>query len=363
MNNLFITGTYRSGTTLLQKLIGAHPSANIFPQPCAPLFFHAKNKFYQQYSLQKEYPIDPAFPMTEFSLEELYSFLGSETLKRQDLKIIFEHIKKYNGILTPGVSELEDKIKEKTFLKIYLKILRLLNGEGKPVSGSKEILCEEFTPYFIRNGIKTIIVIRDPRDIICSLNFGKGSEFTGEIRPLLYSLRLWRKSVAFSILNSASSDFMMIRYEDLVSDQKKMLKEIFSFLRLSTEANVTLDKSWKGNSSFGELNSISERSIGNYKKMLDENTISYIENVCRPEMNWAGYELVNDRLRIENIRSYREPFKVSHHNFGSEYSSDPVNIMDEIIRIKLLHKKNIREEEKKSYFLFPEVYHQLKTNP
>ncbi|HXA02826.1 MAG TPA: sulfotransferase domain-containing protein [Cytophagaceae bacterium] len=362
MNHLFITGTYRSGSTLLQKIIGAHPSAGIFLQPCAPLFFYTKNKFYQKHDLQKTYSIDPAFPMAGFAWEELYNFLESEIFNSLDLKLVFEHIEKYKGILTPGVGKVEDKVKEEIFFKIYLQIISLLNHEGKPCVGSKEILCEEFTPYFIRKGIKVIIVVRDPRDIICSLNFGKGSDFTGEIRPLLYSLRLWRKSIAFSILNLSSPDFMMIRYEDLVVNQNDVLKGIFSFLGLNPEVNVLVNKSWKGNSSFGELNSVSDSSVGNYKKMLDENTIAYIENVCRPEMNWAGYEFVNNHLRIENIRLYQEPFKIKHRNFGQGYSSDPINMLDEILRIKLLREKNVHKEEQLSYFLFPEVYHQLKDN-
>lgn len=361
MNNLFITGVYRSGTTLLQKLINAHPSAAIFPQPCAPLFFHAKNKFYHQRSLKNSYAMGTVFPFAEFDWEELYRFLETEIFNQADLKLVFETIKKFNGIDTREVFELEDRIKEGNFLKIYLQILNLLNQKGKSYAGSKEILCEEFTPYFIRNGLKCIIIIRDPRDIICSLNFGRGAEFIGEIRPLLYSLRLWRKSIAFSILNSSSPHFMMIRYEDLVSNQHEILKEIFSFLGLDQKVKLLTDESWKGNSSFGDLNSVSDSSVGNYKKMLDENTIAFIENTCRPEMNWAGYELMNNKLHIEFIRSYREPFKISHKNFEAGYSSDPKNILEEVLRIKLLReKKVIRREEQESYFLFPEVYHQLK---
>jgi hypothetical protein len=180
---------------------------------------------------------------------------------------------------------------------------------------------------------------------------------------LLYSLRLWRKSIAFSMLNLSLPHFMMIRYEDLVTDHQKVLKEIFSFLEIAPQTKTVIDESWKGNSSFGELSSVSDSSVGNYKKMLDENTLAYIENVCRPEMNWAGYELVNDHLRIENIRLYREAFKVNHKNFDAGYSSDPKNILEEILRIKLLReKKIIRQEEQESFFLFPQAYHQLKDN-
>ena len=60
-----------------------------------------------------------------------------------------------------------------------------------PMIGSKEIFCEEYIPYFLSNGVKVILLIRDPRDIITSLNFGKGADFTGEIRPTLFNIRNW----------------------------------------------------------------------------------------------------------------------------------------------------------------------------
>jgi hypothetical protein len=361
MNKFFITGVYRSGTTLLEKLIGTDLSVSLFSQPCAPLFFQAKNKIYSKLGLQKTFPIDPSFPDPGYSWDKMYELLASETFTKEDLLLVFKDIKSYHGILTAEAAQLENKIKEGNFLSVFSQILEQLNEEKKPYVGSKEILCEEFTPCLIRNGIKTIIIIRDPRDMICSLNFGKGAEFTGLIRPLLYSLRLWRKSIAFSILNSPSSDFKMLRYEDLVSDQGAVMDDIFGFLGLKPRKDISFSDTWKGNSSFGELNGISDSSVGNYKKMLDENTLTYIENLCRPEMNWAGYYPVNNKLHIEFIRSYKEPFKVNHRNFKSDYSSDPMNIMDEILRIKLLReKKVIRTEEQNSFFLFPEVYHQLK---
>jgi hypothetical protein len=361
MNKFFITGVYRSGTTLLEKLIGAHLSVSLFSQPCSPLFFQAKNKIYSKLGLQKSFPIDPSFPDPGYSWNKIYELLESEIFTKEDLQALFKDIKSYHGILTAEVAQLENKIKEGNFLSVFVQILENLNEEKKPYAGSKEILCEEFTPYFIQHGIRTIIVIRDPRDMICSLNFGRGAEFTGLIRPLLYSLRLWRKSIAFSILNLSSPHFKMIQYEDLVSDQQRVMDEVFIFLGLKPRQNISFSETWKGNSSFGELNSVSDSSVGNYKRMLDEKTLAYIENVCRPEMNWAGYYPVNDKLHVEFIRSYKEPFKVSHKNFKADYSSDPINIMDEILRIKLLReKKSIRPEEQSSFFLFPEVYHQLK---
>jgi hypothetical protein len=361
MNKFFITGVYRSGTTLLEKLIGSDLSVSLFSQPSAPLFFGAKNKIYSKLSLHKSFPIDPSFPDPGYSWNKMYELLDSEIFTKEDLQLVFKNIKNYHGILTAEIVQLENKIKEGNFLDVLSQILEQLNEEKKPYVGSKEILCEEFTPYFIRNGIRTLIIIRDPRDMICSLNFGRGAEFTGLIRPLLYSLRLWRKSIAFSILNSSSPDFKMLRYEDLVSNQQDVMDDVFNFLGLKSSQNISFSDTWKGNSSFGELSAVSDSSVGNYKKMLDEKTLIYIENVCRPEMNWAGYYPVNDKLHVESIRSYKEPFKVNHPNFNSNYSSDSMNIMEEILRIKLLREKRIiRPEEQHSFFLFPEVYHQLK---
>ncbi|MFL5730545.1 MAG: sulfotransferase domain-containing protein [Cytophagaceae bacterium] len=360
MNPFFVTGLYRSGTTLLEKLIAADLSVALFSQPCAPLFFHAKNKIHTKLGLKNRQPLDPSFPDPGYSWKELYGLLESEIFTQEDLKEVFTDIRNYSGILTSEVQQLQGKIAEGNFLAVFSQVLTLLNEQQKPYAGSKEILCEEFTPYFISHGIKSIIIVRDPRDMICSLNFGRGAEFTGLIRPLLYSLRLWRKSIAFSILNAPSPDFKMLRYEDLVSDRQGVMDEVFLFLGLRPGSGIELPDSWKGNSSFGDLETVSESSLGNYKRMLDAKTISYIENVCRPEMNWAGYELENSHLRVESIRSYQEPFKVNHRNFDPGYSSDIINLQEEMVRIRLLREKTIRPEEQVSYFLFPEVYHTLK---
>jgi hypothetical protein len=359
MDNFFITGQYRSGTTLLEKLINVHSEVIAFSQPCAPLFFHFKDKFNRSKGIIKPYPITPEFPHEGFSWEELFKFLERDSLLQSDWNTIFQEIVTYKGRQELGLENIWQQIKEDVFCGVFRQILNKLNKGNVAQVGSKEILCEEFTTAFLEAGIKCIIIVRDPRDIICSLNFGKGEDFTGKIRPLLYSLRLWRKSVAFSIYNSSSPNFKMIRYEDLVANPELIMKEVFAFLGLEAQS-VSFD--WEGNSSFGKLRSVSISSVGNYKKLLDKKTIKYIETICFPEMKYMGYEVEIPFPDEDTVNSFQEPFKVSHLNFDPNYSSDDSNRKDEIERIHLMYKDKITAEEQSRFFYFQQVYNKLKFN-
>jgi hypothetical protein len=371
MKKIFLTGVYRSGTTLLDKVLNTHPQVSILSQPFSPLYFSIKKLFLVKKGIGSPYPIGPDFmddPGKEWS-----DFLSSHIVSSVELDVIFENIKNYKSEFSSGIGQLRTKVKEGTSIEIFEQLVNL-SGENSirkdlQYFGVKEILCEEFLPVFIKNNIKSMIIIRDPRDIICSLNFGKGKEYTGEIRPLLYSLRLWRKSVAYAINNKNASDFIFIKYEDLVLNILESLNKITSFLNISSYGREQRDQSlkdqngntWKGNSSFGIYDHINSGSIGKYKALLDEATIEYIENVCYPEMKYLGYSFEFDKHDINEIRNYKEPYTVSRNNFKSDYSSDKENISAEIKRIHSLKEtQRISEEDQINLFLFQQVYKELK---
>lgn len=359
MDNFFITGQYRSGTTLLEKLINAHSKVKVLSQPCAPLFFNIKDKFNKSKRIIRPYPIGPEFPHVDFFWGDFFKFIEGEVLLKNDIKKIFQEVISYKGKQEEGIENIWEQIEEGVFSSVFRQTINTLNKGNVAQVGSKEILCEEFTSVFLKSGIKSIIILRDPRDIICSLNFGKGEKYTGKIRPLLYSLRLWRKSVAFSIYNSSSPNFKMIRYEDLVAKPDLVMNEVFAFLGLESQS---LSFNWDGNSSFGKLESVSTSSVSNYKRLLDKKTTSYIETVCFPEMKHMGYEMENSVPDVDSIRSYQEPFTVDHLNFDPNYTSNEFNRRDEMERIQLMYKDRISIEEQNKFFHFQEVYNKLKSN-
>src|SRR5690606_3991862 len=106
------------------------------------------------------------------------------------------------------------------------------------------------------------------------------------IKPTLFNIRNWRKSVAFGIEMSGNENFMQIKYEDLITSPETILNKIASFLELSSYELDYIKQGikdeygndWKGNSSFSEFNFIDASSAGGYKKKLNKTAIEYIES-------------------------------------------------------------------------------------
>lgn len=150
MKKFFITGVYRSGTTLLERLINTDLSVSVLDQPCAPLFFHAKKKIYSKFGLNKSLPIDPSFPDPGFNWESMYELLGSELFTKEDLLKVFNEIKSYHGIRTAEVGQLAGRVTEGNFLLVYSQILDLLNEEKKLIQEAKRFYAKSLLLILLR---------------------------------------------------------------------------------------------------------------------------------------------------------------------------------------------------------------------
>ncbi|MBX9851160.1 MAG: sulfotransferase [Cytophagaceae bacterium] len=368
-NKIFITGTYRSGSTLLEKLLHAHPDLSVASQPLPSLYFHFKNEFYKQQKLQRPYPINPDFGEEDIYYEDWVKFIGTHKISEKDLQHILRELKSYRGQKSPELFKIEDQISPGTFSEIFSKINNLLGkvykSQAIKYSGSKEIFCEEFTPFLLSDQCKVIIIVRDPRDIVSSVSFGNAEEYIGNARPILYSLRMWRKSVAYIIKNTLNKNFLFVRYEDLVKDTTDVLDKIFQFLNVppaDIDVVKLLDQNnqfWNGNSSFQKYSDVSISSAGRYRSLLSSSTIRYIESTCFSELKYLGYPISTPRIDRELIKYFKEPFTVNHELIDKNYTHDPGNIALEEERLNAL-SVDIDSRLQKKYFLFPEVYQTLK---
>ncbi len=179
MKYLFITGIARSGTTLTEKILHNHPLVGVGSQPFPTFFFNAKSKFYAQKHLRRRYPLGHMFLEHKYILEELNTFLESCVLNGQEIDRIFHELSRYSGQKMPGFIEFcRGRIAPGTFFEFDQQLLSCLAnylGKKKLVYvGAKETWIEEYIPYFLGRGVKSILIIRDPRDIVTSLNFGWG---------------------------------------------------------------------------------------------------------------------------------------------------------------------------------------------
>lgn len=372
---LIVTGCYRSGTTLLEKLLHAHSEICVASQPFPVLYFQAKNAFLKSRDLTRRYPLDHLFNETDYSNTDFCEFLAEYRFDCDSLGRLFDDLTQYErGLWTREVLTLRDRIRPGTFLEVSAQLLEELAGIfGKMTAkyrGGKEILVEEFLPFLLSNGYRALLIIRDPRDMIASLDFRERDNLTGDHRPLLYSLRVWRKSVAFAIALQSHSGFYWLRYEDLVATPAAKLGEIATHLEVGDFPETLLHEHlrgqdgtvWSGNSSFTDHKSISRQSVGRFHELLPAAVLRYIECVCDPEMEWLGYDRVTDSARDgECLHSFREPFGKVHEKFPADYSSDPERIRSEIQRLESLRNSAqlLTSEQAAQWFISPDAYHCL----
>jgi len=308
MEKIFLTGMMRSGTTLLQRALNQHPDIVVSYQGKTEHFLKKIKLFHEQHGVNRYHLLSHYSPSDTYTFQDLQWWLNKE-----------------------------------------LTVDELLPESDSLCSGVKEVLAEEFLPFFVSNQIKCINIVRDPRDVIASMSFGEGIEHTGLERPVLFDIKNWRKSVLISQLLKESPYLLTIRMEDLLIAPQKTMEKIylhlgvdnFSFTRLAEAMNTS---TWKGNSSFGEKKAFDTSAIGNYKEVLPSSVVEYIETTCSKEMDCMGYQKSNLHLNVNLISSYVDPFKCKRHEFVDNYSSSTENTAYESARYQLSLKEVLKQE-------------------
>jgi hypothetical protein len=346
--NVFITGMMRSGTTLLAHLLTSHPMICVLPQPAPLLFVDIKKRFYKKIGHPEQYNVlGHMFGEDRYQQKDLDRFLKTETISKKNIVRVFEEMCQYSGKLSAFCDE--EILRIQYSGRMLDGVLRhFLSHEKKKVRGIKEVLCEEFIPFLCQKNFKCILIVRDPRDIIHSLNYPQRvvSVSGGEkIRPTLWNLRLWRKSVLYALYLANNENFMLVKYEDLVVCPEQELKKILAFLcvndlsqeMLQGEITDAHGVTWLGNSSEHDLYYVSAKRIGVFKS-LPPDLVRYIESICYEEMRFLSYSFqeLNKDADINTIRSFVEPKPVTHPSFPSDYSSSQANIDFEVHRTKRL---------------------------
>lgn len=339
-NSFFVTGCVRSGTTLLEKLLCNHPELSVLSQPFPSLYIKIKKAFLNSIG------IDEYFVLSNYVSENRYSFSDFNTYLNNELfstSFVQDGINSnYSGNMTAGLKYEENK---EQYLKAIYESLTKQNSHNvnAKLFGSKEVLCEEFAPYFMNNGIKVVHIIRDPRDVISSIKKGDGDKFIGNVKPLLFELRNWRKSVQLAIQCKGNPNFMSLHYEDLIQNTDESLQEICDFLNINDFKPAVFSQGirtqqgdiWSSNSSFeGVSGAISSSSIGKHKELLSQSVNDYISTICFPELTLQGKAEEIKNIQEEIIRNFKEPVPINDSNFDSLYSSTRHNIDYEIDRIR-----------------------------
>jgi len=335
-------GLFRSGTTLISKALALHPHITIGWQPYFLFFKECRNKFYRE--ILKE-PLDGNYPMgiLQFGDQEkrdkfkdVFNLLN---FNEDEINLLIDGIKKQltdspesiNQDLKPSrLADCLDGIKPGSAAEILSQLMAKLyiceNSEvcsqkSNNIVGIKECFCEEFIEpliYCREIKAKIIQIIRDPRAVAASRNYGRYRKATGTRYPLCFIVNSWRRAVAYYVSNKNKKDYLMVKYEDLVKCPQKELEKICNHLfidyfpEMADFSNIKDAKGnkWEANTSFDAGKHSRVSSVDKWAEVLSSQEVRFIEYHCRKEMNYLGYALTTQVFDKEEIGNYQEDLSV-----------------------------------------------------
>lgn len=268
---IFIAGPERSGTSLIYALLASHP--NIAMTRRTNMWTH----YYRQYG-------DLSNP--------------------KNFERCLEMMMRYKRLLKLNPDP--DRIR-RDFLKgepTYANLFAILEQHyaeqmGKPRWGDKSLNTERYTDKIVQSypNARIIHMIRDPRDRYSS-SLSRWKVSRGGIGS---GTGIWLNTITQGeqYKKKYPDNYLTLRYEDLVADPEKMLREICEFIdEPYSDEMLSMNgaKNFRdegGNSSYSKRKpgKITTSSIGKYKDVLTKYHIVFLQLFSKNTMMKYGYDL------------------------------------------------------------------------
>lgn len=215
MSGIFIVGSPRSGTTLLQSMLAAH--SMFYTSPELSFFDRIIPRLGVEY-------YDP-----------------SHIVCKDDLNLIANIIQDRVGISAEHVLQCSSGL---TIKQVFHNLIEGYNTNSKPIWVEKTpnharfmLAIQRFYP-----NAKFIHIIRDPVDSVASMNHIKPTSiFDNRVSYLsaFYNYaKIWNKCIESAYTYSPQENVLHIRYENLVISNSRELQKICDFLNVGFEEEM-----------------------------------------------------------------------------------------------------------------------------
>ncbi len=290
---IFVVGAARSGTTLLQSMIDAHPDIALVGE------LH----FFDQILRLREAIPEP---------------LGAEAGDRLRRGILACHAIQF----VPGIEDALDRALPRLAADpraTYGLLFRLLLEAFREMRGAARV--GEKTPGNVRYlaeivhlfpDARIVHILRDPRDSISSRIRYPFSSPSVIFNTLLWKIEMIHAFDFAAAEGRGAERYMEVRYEDLVREPERLLRRICDFIGVDFRTamldghrradRVVRGEHWKA----GIAEPVNRRSVGAWRQRLTSAEVGLIEAVGGRYVEQSGYERLSTvgrpRIALEALR-------------------------------------------------------------
>ena len=314
-NYVFVLGPHKSGSSLVRNLLDGHP--DLFVVPIETHYFSLSKRFWVNYFLWAERP-----RLKESNPQNFIDFINeytSTSSKYRDVeRADFMNCEKFrNNFLstwndTHGTKDEIINFFDSIYYSIHSKPIdkNLVVAEKSVSNAENAIRLQKLFP-----AAKFIHVVRNPYDNLLSFRnyrLKMGNRFPS-LRDLVESLKV---NYYYLYKNQELIDnYLVLKYEDLVTDTAKQMKNVSKFLEipfndilLSPTANGNI---WEGNSSQDKkFTAISKERIGHVDKQITKVEVEIINRLFDFILSDFGYQRIEKKSSFfafgknEKLRTY-----------------------------------------------------------
>jgi hypothetical protein len=289
---IFIVGTPRSGTTLTARILGRH----------SRLFMPGEVHFFEDvYSRRKELGAPENADCRTKIVERLATLYGrfNEPEDQRRIEKLFEDPAIRSEMESPCGSYGE-------ILSTFMEIQARSEGKSRWGNNAPRDLFSMEDIFSFYPDAKILLCIRDVRDFLISYRDkwkATSAENSNRLRmlyhPVVTSL-LWKASarkIAALEENDPGSQFMLVRYEELVGRPEQTVRKICEFIGEGFEPDM-LDIQSSNSSADSRGEGIFASSVGRWRGSLAEVDVRVAQILTRKELERLGYP-------VEKVRAGR----------------------------------------------------------
>ena len=348
---VFITGTYRSGTTLLHHLFDGHGDLLAFPvESCLfrDYFFYSRFPHPDKRRIaglreliasgDVDAILDVVFSNDKLALPLTGAIVLEESTGDQVVETSFDRdafTRHFKGVLD-GALERGGALDVMDLFIAYNESYFVAIGKGGGKGGGEGGAPGKEEKYYVNKcpeqgycidyylekfaSARVIHIVRDPRAVMASHKARLPQEAYLAHGYFFQLMGLVNDSMVKGKAFAANERVHLLRYEDLVSDPALEMSRIADFLEISNDASLVMPSvsgvPWRSNTSFDSKEKgrtgLYKPDLKRYMKKLNTLEIECVESVMGESMERYGYERVRPSKRLAGLKR--------SHMFRSLYS-------------------------------------------